>query len=72
MTLDQAHVGDMVLIKDITDPQAAMVAVRLGISSGEILQLAAKVPGGPLVVMRGDMEIALGRDICRSIEVEKQ
>lgn len=72
MTLDCADVGDTVYIKDISDPQAAMVALRLGISTGEILHLAAKVPGGPLVIRRGDMEIALGREICRGIEVIKQ
>jgi Fe2+ transport system protein FeoA len=48
------------------------VALRLGISAGETLTLAAKIPGGPLVVTRGDMEIALGREICKGIEVEIQ
>lgn len=72
MTLDHADVGAQVLIKDIPDPQAATVALRMGISAGEVLKLAAKIPGGPVVVSRGDMEIALGRDICRGIHVELQ
>lgn len=72
MTLDSAEVGDELLVKQIPDPTAATVAMRLGISSGEILTLAAKIPGGPLVVTRGDMEIALGREICKGIEVEVQ
>ena len=41
MTLDHADVGAQVLIKDIPDPQAATVALRMGISAGEVLKLAA-------------------------------
>lgn len=71
LTLDQAKAGDTLLIKEITDPETAMLAMRLGIADGETLVLASKVPGGPLVVQRGSMEIALGRELCRHIQVEK-
>ncbi len=71
-TLEQAKVGDQLLIKHISDPETATVAMRLGISAGETLALASKVPGGPVVIRRGGMEIALGRDLCRYIEVERQ
>jgi Fe2+ transport system protein FeoA len=70
MTLDMAKVGDTVKIIEIIDHGAATVAMRLGISQGETLSLVAKIPGGPLVVNRGDMEIALGREICKGIEVQ--
>ena len=63
MTLDQANVGDM---------QVATLALRLGISEGASLRLMSKVPGGPLVVVRGKVEIALGRDICKGIEVSSE
>lgn len=72
LTLDQAQVGDRLRVMHIQDPETATVAMRLGISSGEVLELASKVPGGPLVVRRGKIEIALGRALCQSIEVEKQ
>lgn len=71
MTLEQAKVGDVLLITRITDPETATVAMRLGISEGELLHLASKVPGGPVVIRRGAVEIALGRELCRCIEVEK-
>ena len=70
ITLDQAKVGDTLLIKHITDPDTATVAMRMGIAEGEVLKLASKVPGGPLVIRRGAIEIALGRELCRSIQVE--
>jgi Fe2+ transport system protein FeoA len=71
ITLEQAKVGDTLLIKSITDPETATVALRMGIAEGETLKLASKVPGGPLVIQRGAIEIALGRELCRSIQVEK-
>ncbi len=72
LTLDQAQVGDRLRVAHIHDPETATMAMRLGISSGEVLELASKVPGGPLVVRRGKIEIALGRALCQAIEVEKQ
>ena len=70
-TLEQAKVGDTLLIRKIGDPETATMAMRLGISEGEVLMLASKVPGGPVVIRRGAVEIALGRELCRWIEVEK-
>lgn len=70
--LDQANVGDFLHVKAIPDPNAATMAMRLGIAEGEQITIAAKVPGGPMVIRRGAIEIALGRDICQGIEVEKQ
>ena len=71
LTLEQAHVGDTLRITRITDPETAMMAMRLGVSEGETLSLASIVPGGPVVIRRGAMEIALGRALCRGIEVER-
>lgn len=71
LTLEQANVGDTLLIRRITNPETATIAMRLGVSEGEVLKLASKVPGGPVVICRGAVEIALGRELCRQIEVEK-
>jgi ferrous iron transport protein A len=70
ITLEQAKVGESLLIKRITNPETATVAMRMGISEGETLYLASKIPGGPVVIRRGAVEIALGRELCRGIEVE--
>lgn len=71
LTLEQAKVGEKLLIKTIADVETATVAMRLGISEGETVCLASKIPGGPVVIRQGGMEIALGRDLCRGIEVER-
>lgn len=70
-TLEQAKVGDMIRIRRILDPETATIAMRLGVSEGEVLKLASKIPGGPVVIRRGAVEIALGRELCKGIEVEK-
>jgi ferrous iron transport protein A len=46
--------------------------MRLGISEGSELTCALKIPTGPIVVRRGDVEIALGRKIASKIQVEIQ
>lgn len=70
-TLEQAKVGDNLLIRRISDPETAITALRLGVCEGEVLHLASKIPGGPVVIRRGAVEIALGRELCRQIEVER-
>jgi Fe2+ transport system protein FeoA len=69
LTLEQAKAGTTLLVLRITDPETATVAMRLGISEGETFYLASKIPGGPVVIRRGSVEIALGRELCRTIEV---
>lgn len=69
MKLADVKSGETVSILKITDPQAAVMAIRLGIFEGEHIRVAAKIPGGPLVVNKGDVEIALGREFCGGIEV---
>jgi Fe2+ transport system protein FeoA len=71
LTLEKAKAGDTLLVLRITDPETATMAMRLGISEGETFFLASKIPGGPVVIRSGSVEIALGRELCRSIEVVK-
>ena len=71
MTLEQANVGDRVVVGAIADPETATMAMRLGIAEGAELTLVSKVPGGPVVVQRGKVEIALGRALCKDIGVSK-
>lgn len=70
LTLEHAKTGSRLRICKIADTETATIAMRLGISEGEIVELASKIPGGPLVIRRGKVEIALGRALCKDIEVE--
>lgn len=71
-TLNELHVGQKAVIKDILDTDIATQAFRLGISQGEQISCLAKVPSGPVVIQRGGMELAIGEALCHQIEVELQ
>jgi len=67
--LDQAAPGMRVWIHQIPDPETATLALRLGIAEGQLVGVVARVPGGPVVLACGDVEVALGRPIARHIAV---
>ena len=71
-TLDNTRAGDVLRVVSILDPETATMALRLGIAEGETITVASKVPGGPLVVCRGKVDIALGRALCKGIQVQIQ
>ncbi|HZK67210.1 MAG TPA: ferrous iron transport protein A [Chloroflexota bacterium] len=71
MTLDMVSRGDRVRILRIEDPQARFQAIRLGIAEGADVRCSEKLPAGPIVLRRGRQEIAIGRGIARSIQVEE-
>ena len=45
-------------------------AIRFGISEGAVVNCREVVPAGPIVVSRHKQEIAIGRQLARSIVVE--
>lgn len=71
LTLEQADVGCVVRITRILDAETATTVMRLGLAEGECVMVASKIPGGPIVLRIGMMELALGRSLCTGIEVEK-
>jgi Fe2+ transport system protein FeoA len=72
LTLDQARVGEDCLIMGITDPETAMIAMRLGVSEGERVTVISRIPGGPIVLRQGARELALGRSLCQGIQIQPQ
>lgn len=70
MTLDMVRRGEQVRILKIDDPQVRMQAIRFGIGEGADVRCAEKLPAGPIVLRRGRQEIAIGRNIARTISVE--
>lgn len=70
LTLSEIKSGQSVKIKGIFDQQCAVQALRMGITEGEVVMCVARVPQGPTVLQHGGMEVAVGRDLCRKIEVE--
>ncbi len=61
MTLWEAKVGDWLEITALSDDDVALEALRYGIDEGSRIKLTAKLPGGPVVIAKNQLEIALGR-----------
>jgi Fe2+ transport system protein FeoA len=70
MTLDQAEKGQKIEIVKIPDEKIRVQAIRLGIFEGSTLLCSEKLPGGPVILQNRMQEIAIGRNLARSIEVK--
>lgn len=69
MTLSQLKRGQKAQIVSIPDAEVRAQAIRFGISIGAEVQCAEKVWAGPIVISRGNQEIAVGRKLAERIEV---
>ena len=69
MTLDELMQGQTAAITDQLDDADTLTTLRLGLIPGQPFCLLAKVPGGPLVIQQGQVELALGRDLCKRIPI---
>ena len=72
LTLAEINKAAKVRVLQIPEGLLGAQLMRLGISEGSALTCALKVPTGPIVVRRDDVEIALGRKIASKIQVEIQ
>lgn len=71
MTLLEAKEGDWLIVTGVSGDDIAMQAIRFGIDEGSRIRLTNKLPGGPVVVAKNQLEIALGRQLAHSIHVAK-
>ncbi len=69
--LSQVQVGETVIIREIQDADIAIQALRLGLTPGERVVCLARIPAGPTVIKHGGMELAIGRELCQQIEVQR-
>lgn len=70
--LNDMKKGQKAVIKEFQDIEVAAQSIRIGISPGEMITCITKVPGGPVVLQKNGMELAIGQNICRKILVEIQ
>jgi Fe2+ transport system protein FeoA len=69
-TLDQLKPGQKAQLLTSDHPEDAMAVMRLGLIPGQVVTVQASIPGGgPLVIKQGQLEIALGRDLCQRMPV---
>jgi Fe2+ transport system protein FeoA len=70
-SLDSADIGQLLRIADIPEPAVESQLIRMGLSVGDLVTCLSRLPaGGPTVVRRGSLEIALGQGLAQQIQVE--
>lgn len=69
MTLDQAKKGSEIMIVTIPDGACRSHLLRLGIAEGTKVTCHEKLPFGPVILKRKRQEIAVGRQLARTIIV---
>lgn len=70
LTALDLHPGQSATVAHIADAAMAMLALRFGMGEGAEITLLHRIPNGPMVFRYGHGELALGRDICRSMTVQ--
>ncbi len=70
MTLADAIEGDKFVIKATVGDDVTVQAQRFGIAVGAIIKIEKNIPGGPVILSRNQMELAVGRQLALKIEVE--
>lgn len=69
MTLADAKDGAVLIVLSTSDDEIGLQALRFGIDCGAEIEVQKNIRGGPVIVARNQMEIAIGREIAKNIEV---
>lgn len=69
MTLADACDGDRLIVVSTGNDEISLQTLRFGIDSGAEIEVQKNIKGGPVIVSRNHLEIAIGREIAKNIEV---
>lgn len=69
-TLDKCKKGQKLRIMNIPNEVIRSQAIRFGISEGTVVTCEEVVPAGPVVLGMFKQQIAIGRELARSIAVQ--
>ncbi len=70
LTLSEAKQGQKLMFVNTIGEEITMQALRFGISQGAELTIEKSIKGGPVIVVRNHLEIAIGRALAEAIEVK--
>jgi ferrous iron transport protein A len=70
LTLSEAKQGQKLMVVNTIGEEITMQALRFGISEGAELTVEKSIKGGPVIVVRNHLEIAIGRALAEAIEVK--
>ncbi|MBS2001558.1 MAG: ferrous iron transport protein A [Candidatus Obscuribacterales bacterium] len=69
MTLSEAKDGQWFIVERTTSDDITYQALRFGIGEGSRIQVQKNIPGGPIIISKNQLEIAIGRQLANFIEV---
>lgn len=69
MYLADARDGDKLIVISTGSEEISLQTLRFGIDSGAEIEVQKNIRGGPVIVSRNHLEIAIGREIAKNIEV---
>ncbi|MFN8659391.1 MAG: ferrous iron transport protein A [Candidatus Obscuribacterales bacterium] len=68
-TLAEAKDGQNLTVVAFDNDEVVVQALRFGIDEGSQIRVQKNIPGGPVVISKHHLEIAIGREIARAIVV---
>jgi Fe2+ transport system protein FeoA len=69
MKLGEAKEGQSCVVTAIVGDEVTIQAMRFGIDAGTAILVEKNIRGGPVIVCKNQLEIAIGREIADAIEV---
>ena len=70
MTLGEAREGTKLKIIETGNEQVDLFPLRFGVGTGAMVEVEKNIRGGPVIISRNQMELAIGREIADAIKVE--
>jgi ferrous iron transport protein A len=68
--LAELRPGERAVVTKIDDSTVRAQAIRFGISEGSEIGCDEIIPGGPVIIRRGLMQYAIGRQLAQHIAVQ--
>lgn len=69
MKLADARDGQELEVVEVEGQAASLQALRFGIDAGSRITVQKNIAGGPVIISKNQLEIAIGREIAVAISV---
>lgn len=69
VNLETAPKNHLLEVVSISQSKLQEDAIRFGIEQDEVVSIVNKLPGGPIIIQKNQQQIAIGRELAKSIEV---
>lgn len=71
MILSECKDGDSLVVTRTDGEEIFVQALRFGIGEGSRIKVQKNIPGGPVIISKNQLEIAIGRQLADCIFVSR-